>query len=188
MKVSQQTSLPVFLLTVTCLLTDQPASVVGSERIALVDVNPVSRDRWSTRFSHARVPIAVFKNLQLLHVMHFKLSCFLDHLRVQRQSSASVSELLMTVSIVRERQQLWLVQSRPASTAAFVSCRSRPLILCASPCPAARVLCRKARSIVVTIEGDTFHKISLCRSTTGCDRVHQNSVCPRPPRCTHHSS
>ena len=30
--------------------------------------------------------------------------------------------------------------------------------------------------------GDTFHKMSLCQSTTGCDRVRQNSV------CTHHSS
>ena len=44
--------------------------------------------------------------------MHFQLSCFLDHLRVQRQSSASVSELLITVSVVRERQQLRLLQSR----------------------------------------------------------------------------
>ena len=62
----------------------QPASAVGSERIALVDVDPISRDRWSTRFSHASVPIAVIKNLQLLHVLHLKLSCFLDHLTVQQ--------------------------------------------------------------------------------------------------------
>ena len=40
-----------------------------------------------------------------------KLSRFLDHLRVQRQSNACVSELLITVSIVRVRQQLRLLQS-----------------------------------------------------------------------------
>ena len=77
------------------VLTDQPASAVGSERIALVDVDPASLGRWSTRFSHARVPIAVFKNLQLLHVLHVKLSCFLDHLRIQRQSSARLCHLGM---------------------------------------------------------------------------------------------
>ena len=77
------------------LLTDLPASANGSERLALVDVDPISKDRW---FSHSHVPIAVFKNLQLLRVLlHFKFSRFLDHLRVQRQSSASVSELLITV-------------------------------------------------------------------------------------------
>ena len=76
----------------------------------------------------------------------------------------------------------------PASTAAIVSCRSRPTILCASPHTAALMLCRKARSIAATNRGDTFHKISICRSTTGCDRVRKNSVCSRPLRCTPHSS
>ena len=145
-------------------------------------------DRWSTCFSHARIPIAVFKNLQLLHVLHFKLSCFLD-LRFQRQSSASVSELLITVGIVRERQQLRLLQSRPS----LHCCECQLSIsshhsLCFAASP--RLACSVAKhavSLPLTVE-DTFRKISLCRSTTGCDRVHQKSVCSRPPRCTHHSS
>ena len=84
------------------LLTDQAAPEVGPGRVATVDANAVSRDRWSTRLDHARVPTAVFKNLQFIHVLQFKLSCSLDHLGVQRQSSASVFELLISVSMVRE--------------------------------------------------------------------------------------
>ena len=75
-------SLPHQLLTV-CASPDRPAcSCSWPDRIALVDVDPVSRDRWSTRFGYARVPIAVFKNLQVFHALLLKLSCSLALLTI----------------------------------------------------------------------------------------------------------
>ena len=103
------------------LLTDDPAPTVGPDRIALVDVDPVSRDQWSTRLGHARVPITVFENLQFIHVLYFKLSCSLDHLRVQWQSSASVSEPLSTV---RGCQGLSVLSRRDSSSRLLQSRRS----------------------------------------------------------------
>ena len=113
---SQRTSLPSLphqLLTVTCLLTDQPASVVGSERVALVDVDSVGIGGRLVSAMHASRSLSSRTFNSSMYFI-FKLSCFLDHLKVLRQSSASVSELLITVSSVRERQQLRLLQSWPS--------------------------------------------------------------------------
>ena len=81
-----------------------------------------------TRFSHARVLIAVFKDLPLFHVLHFKLSFFLDHLRVQRKSSAFAN-----------RQHCQGAMVGPASAAAIVS--KAPSIV-ATNCGGYSSLCR----------------------------------------------
>ena len=175
---SQRTSLPN--------LPHQLSTVRRSERITLVDVYPVTRDRWSTSFSHARVPMAVFKNLQLFHVLHFKFSCSLDHLRVQRQSSAPVSELLSTVSVVRATPAPPESAHPPLLRLSAVDLIPSALVPRRIPRLACSVA-KRAVSLPPTVE-QTFHKLSLSRSTVGCDRVHQNSVSSRPLRCAHHSS
>ena len=175
----QQTSLPN--------LPHQPAPAVGlSGSVLSMSTQSVGISGRPVSAMHTSRSL-VFKNLQLVHVLHVKLSCALDHLSVQRQSSAPVSEFLGIGCAVRERQQLQLLQIRSSFQCCDCQLSIVPSALALRRIP--RHACSVAKHAVSPppTVGDTFHKLSLCRSTTGCGRVHQNSVCPRPPRCTYSS-
>ena len=150
---------------------DRPNPLLLSESPLSMSTQSVSRDRWSTRFGHARVQIAVFKNLRFIHALHFQLSCSLDHLRVERQSCGPVSELLSTACGVKERQQLRLLQSVQLPVLRLSAVDLVPSVL------APRRIPRLAFSVAMRavspppIVMDTIRMPLLCRSTTDIDRI-----------------
>ena len=108
------------------------------------------------RFSHVASRSLSSRALNSSNILHFKLSCFLDHLKLQRQFSASVSELLIFVNIVRKWQQLWSLQSPSSLHCYDFNCRSRVIIFFAWAYPATLILCRKICNIAISIRGRNF--------------------------------
>ena len=124
----------------TCLLADQPASVVGSELMSTQSVR--SRPVSAMRVSRS-LPSGTFSSFM------YCISSSLALLTISGVNGNPVLLSLNSLITVRKRQQLRLLQS-------LVSCRSRPTSPCAPPHPAARMLCRKAHSIVTTYRGGSF--------------------------------
>ena len=122
---------------------DRPTCSCSWACSTFININSVSRDR----------PVGPsWPCTQLIHVLHLELSCFLDHLRIQWQSCAPVSELLGTGCAVRDRQHLQLPES--VQLPLLRSSTDQSLRLAAL-----RMLCRKARNITATNRGGYFSQV-----------------------------